>query len=327
MAVTQTKTKRDAVEDRAKHTKSDRRTHTGILTLVERDIPEDLTSHGQLWVDSSNNLYLKDGDGNVYLIGGAGVPNFKSYNVTTQGLGSNPDVYAGGYYQAPATDANLTQASTSQNYGSANVAYASHAFIVAGGAGSVNTGQVGLRVTGTSINDQGVRTTSDSEVLTDDITTLTTDGYLETNKKWLGTVTFELYTVSGSPTTYSADFNYGLCKYEDFGNRDFKVTDFEVVGFAGANDSNFEIVLFKHSSSGWTYHATAFSPSPDEICRLTTDHSTDDQLGSGQHFAFKRDNLDTDIDGDALEGVVVRVESSANNALEYANIHIGVQLS
>ena len=254
-------------------------------------------------------------------------PKFtKNETVTTQGLGANPDVFAFGFYEFSAADANLTQASTTQTFGTANISYAVHAFAVTGGAGSVDAGVVGLRVNGTSIDDQGTRTTSDTETIIADITAAALDDYQETSKKWLGQVTYELFTVSGSPTTFSLDFNYGRAKYDDWFNTDFTITDIEAVGFAGANDAAFDIKLMHHQSSGWTYSAAAFTPitAANTVASLVTDHSTDDQLASSQHFAWKRDNLSEAINGANDEGFLIFISSSANNAIEYLNLHIGV---
>ena len=254
-------------------------------------------------------------------------PKFtKGETVTTQGLGANPDVFAFGNYEFSAADANLTQASTTQTFGTANVSYAAHAFAVTGGVGSTDAGVVGLRVNGTSINDQGTRTPGDTETIIADITAAALDDYQETNKKWLGTVTYELFTVSGSPTTFSLDFNYGRAKYDDWFNTDFTITDIEAVGFAGANDSAFDIKLMHHQVTGWTYSAVAFTPitAANTVASLATDHSTDDQLLSSQHMAWKRDNLSEAIDGANGEGFLIFVSSSANNAIEYLNLHIGV---
>ncbi len=254
-------------------------------------------------------------------------PKFtKNETVTTQGLGANPDIFAFGFYEFNAADANLTQASTTQTFGTANISYAAHAFTVTGGAGSTDAGVVGLRVNGTSINDQGTRTPGDTETIIADITAVALDDYQETTKKWLGTVTYELFTVSGAPTVFSLDFNYGLAKYDDWFNTDFTITDIEAVGFAGANDSDFDIKLMHHQVSGWTYSAAAFTPITvaNTVASLVTDHSTDDQLASSQHASWKRDNLSEVIDGANGEGFLIFVSSSANNAIEYLNLHIGV---
>jgi len=293
------------------------------LSMKEITTPSAVSGYGQAYTKADNKLYFMDGAGVEHIIGGA-TPTFKSFNITTQGLGASPDVYAAGYYEAPAADADLTQANLTQPLGTANKSEAAHAFIVASAAGTTDGSDLVITVTGISITDAGVRNGSDSEVIVSDATAMSTDEYFETTKKWLGQVTYTLSSTAGS--TYAATFNYGFCKYDDYGNRDFKVTDFEVVGFAGANDTDFDAILYYHSSTGWTYHATAFVPGGPKICQLSTDHSSDDQLFSSEHFSYKRSSLSTSISGSDAEGVIALITSSANNAIEYANIHIGVEL-
>jgi hypothetical protein len=222
---------------------------------------------------------------------------FKSASLTTTASGT---YYTHGYYDAATTDANLTQASATQTHGTANQPYAAHAFIVAGAAGSASggTGAVEIEVSGTSINDSGTRTGSDTEIIVADITAMSTNAYYETTKKWLGQVTFTLQNAAGSTqTTFSADFNYGFCKYEDYGNVDFTVTDFEVVGVAGASDTSFNIELLHHHDTGWTYAATGFTPGGTVIANMNTDHGTEEDLTNGDSFAYKRANLSTSVTG------------------------------
>lgn len=249
----------------------------------------------------------------------------RDYSFTSNGIGTGV-YYRGGYYDAAAADANLDEGTTTQVHGSANVAYAAHAFAVFGGAGSVDTGQVGLRVTGTSINDDGVRTATDSQDITDDITSVSTDQYLETQKKWIGQVTFELYVVSGTPTTYSLDFNYGLCKYEDASNRDFYIVGCEVVGLAAASDTGFNVELLHHTNTGWTYAATGFVPGNGSIVAWSTDMSPEDNLVNGSDFAWKRANLTQFIDGNANEGIVFKITCGANNSVQSMDMHLVIEL-
>lgn len=249
---------------------------------------------------------------------------FKSYTGTTQGVG-NGAFFLAGFYEAPATDANLTQASATQVYGSANNAYAAHAFVVAGGAGTVDTGVVGLRVTGTRIQDDGTRTASYQDVLSTDITTLSANDYLE-GVKFNGQVTFELYVVSGTPTTYSLDFNYGTAKYEDFGNHNFQITDIDAVGLAGATDAGFDIELIHHKATGWIYSAAAFVPGPPALVKMSTDHGTERSAVNGVSFAYKRAALITEVTGSDSEGLLIRFTTTVNNAIEYMDAHIGVVL-
>jgi hypothetical protein len=289
----------------------------GGLTNVKPTYPQALIEIGKvLVVDATDGVVYVDVHAHqirTYAV--------KSYSFSTTGIGTG-DYYIAGFYEAADADANLTQASTTQTFGTANAPYAAHPFIVAGGAGTVDTGQVGLRVSGTKIDDSGTRTASFTEVLTDDITTLSTNDYIEA-AKFIGTVTFELYVVSGTPTTYSLDFNYGTAKYEDIGNRKFTVVDFENVGLAGANDSSFNIELLKHSTTGWTYAATGFVPGDGSVCDMSSDTAPEDNLANGQPFAYKRANLNTVIDGTASEGIVIKVTVSQNNSVRYMSSHIG----
>ncbi len=254
---------------------------------------------------------------------------WKSYSFTSP-TGSTGRFYVGGFYEAPAADANLTQASTTQTLGTADIAHAAHAFLVAGGAGSASggSGAVEVEVSGTSITDKGVRTASDTEVIVADITALSADSYAETTKKWIGQITFTLQVATGGThTTFSLDFNYGFAKYDDHGNRLFNCTDFEAVGRGGATDTGFDIILFKHSSVGWTYHASAFVPGGTVLAQMTIDYVTETDLADLTEFAYKRDDINAqDIDGTSLEGLVIAIITTANKAVEQMDIHVGIDV-
>ncbi|MDD5412551.1 MAG: hypothetical protein PHF31_14265 [Methylobacter sp.] len=246
----------------------------------------------------------------------------KSYTIGTQGLGAGVTVYAAGFYEAPLASAALTQAAATVNYGAANRATAAHAFLVASGAGSVNAGSCSIVVSGTSFMGDGTRVPGDSEVIVADITAMSANQYFETSKKWLGQVTFTL-TPSGA-ATYSATFNYGFTKYDDFGNVNFTVNQVEAVGLAGANDADFDVQLIHHNSAGWTYSAAAFVPGPAPVLSLVTDYATDDEIDNGYGFAWKRRDLSIDVEGSMSEGVILRMVTTANNAVQFCNMHIGV---
>jgi len=139
-----------------------------------------------------------------------------SSSITAQGVGFG-NFYLRGFYDCPVADSNLTQAATTQTYGSAAESHAAHAVCVAAAAGVTDGTGLVLTVTGTSITDAGVRTTSDSEVIVADGTAAATDQYYETTKKWLGQVTYTL-TSAGGATAYNFDFNYGFAAYDDLGN-------------------------------------------------------------------------------------------------------------
>lgn len=253
-----------------------------------------------------------------------GLLTTKSYGFTSQGVGAG-SYYVAGYYDAPVTDANLTQASLTQAYGTANGSYAAHAFIVAALAGVTDGSDLILTVTGTSITDAGVRTAVDSEVIVAACTGASLNAYYETTKKWIGIITFTLSSTAG--TAYNFDFNYGFCKYEDFGNHNFTTLGFEAVGSSGATDGSFDIILYHHCSSDWNYSAGAFVPTPTVITDLQTVHNTEYSTVNGHPFAFKRFPLSTVVAGAGSEGVVVKVVTGQNNTVQSSDIHIGVKFT
>lgn len=246
-----------------------------------------------------------------------GVPDFTSDFFTSRGLGAGT-YYMFGKYDAPAAAVTLTQASLTQTYGSANVAYGMRPFAVFAGGGTVDTGQVGLRVTGTTFTDGGVRTPSDTQVITDDITAPITNDYIETLKKFNGLVTYELYVVSGSPTTYSVTFNYGLVKYEDFGNRNYMLADLQFDWIGGANDTGVEIIVLKHAQTGFTYHATAFVPGNGVIASMADLYGAESNIAIGEKGFFKLDTtyLNVPILGALKEGIVVKLVTTQPNTFQ-----------
>jgi hypothetical protein len=217
----------------------------------------------------------------------------------------------------------LTQVSTTQAYGTANTPHGSHAFLVASGAGSTNAGTVSIVVSGTSITKAGVRTGADSETLVANITTMTASKYYETSKTWLGTVTYTI-TPAGGATVYSATFNYGKAAYDSMDERVFHMTTFELMGRAGANDAGFDVQLLHHKSTGWTYSAAAFVPGNGAICSLATDYGADRALAINERFKYER-QVDVNVGGTTGEGILVRVITTANKAVEFMDISCYVE--
>ncbi len=245
----------------------------------------------------------------------------KSYSFTAP-AGSSGVFYAGGFYEAPLADANLDEGGPNIVLGTANNMYAAHAFLVAAAAGAVDAGSCSIVVSGTSVDDQGNRTPADSETIVPDITAMATDQYFETPKKWIGQILFAL--IPAGATVFNADFNYGFAKYDDLWNRNFKVIGFELVGLAGATDAGFKTELLFHEDTGWTYSAAAFEPGSTVLAE-TTDYAGEDNLTSGEPFAYKRDDLDQIVQGDDSEGFLVRITTTANNAVRILNAHVEVE--
>ena len=183
------------------------------------------------------------------------------------------------------------------------------------------------------MTDAGVRNASATEVIVADNTAMSANQYFEMSLKWIGQVTYTL-TQDGDRTAYAADFNVGFVKYDDWANHDFEISSFEATGLGGATDSSFDVALIEHSAANWIYHATAFvAPVSNDICRLTTDYSTERNLASGKGLAYKRDNLPTVITGSAdiptttaPNGYVIQITTGANGAVQDMDVHVGVKL-
>lgn len=246
--------------------------------------------------------------------------NTKSYNFTSQSITAGT-YYRAGFYESSATDANLSQASLTVNYGTANIAKSAHPFIVCGGAGTVNSGAMGVEVEGTYVDDMGNRIVGHKDTIIRDITSVALDEYYEA-AKFSGTVIYRLIVMSGTPTTYSFDFNYGYAKYEDIGNRNFYVSGVEVLGLAGANDASFNIKLLHHKSTGWTYAATGFEPGSDSIYEWSTDLGTEDNLANDENSSWKRVGTYTFIEGADSEGVLFQIEAGASSSAQSFDLHL-----
>ena len=249
----------------------------------------------------------------------------KSYTFASRSASSG-EYFQAGYYKYPVTSVALTQASTTQVYGTANVSYAAHAFIVSAGDGATDGSDLVLTVNGTSITDDEVRTPADSEVVCADClpSGAAADAYFETTKKWIGQITYTLSSTAG--TAFNFTFNYGYAKYDDFGNNQFTLRGVESVGLCNVTDTGFNIEVLHHKSTGWVYHATAFQAGAPALKNMNTIHGTENDIVAGEPIAFKLVPLATVIDGNASEGVIVRITTTSNNAVSSMDTHIGVTL-
>jgi hypothetical protein len=233
------------------------------------------------------------------------------------------DFFLHGFYDAPVADSNLTNASTTQTHGAANSSHAAHAIVVAAAAGVTDGSDLVLTVTGTSITSAGVRTTGDSETIVADCTASSTDQYYETTKHWLGQVTYTLTSSGGG--TFNYDFNYGFAAYDDISDSNFLLDHFVFEWYGKTADTNWDIHVVHHKSTGWTYHASAFVPGPPDLYSLTVDHSTDNKLIANDYGRWKRTGLSDSILGASNEGLIVHVTTSVNNSLNWCNSSIFVR--
>jgi len=228
--------------------------------------------------------------------------------VSTAGVTGGTD-YVGGYYEFGSAD--WTPSGGNQTFGGVNNPYAAHALVVLGGAST----DCVIRVTGTSITDAGVRTGGDTQDI--DTSGGALNDYFETPKKWLGQVTFSLQ--SGT----SVDVNYGFSKYWDRRNTDFTLLGLEVLGRAKSNDNSFDLDLIHHKATGWTFNAAA-EPDPPLLYTMSADHGAESDIDADEYFAWKRANLSTVINGADGEGLLFRVTTGSQTAIQFANFEVDV---
>lgn len=224
--------------------------------------------------------------------------------------GGSGTFYFGGFYDFHSTS--FTPAGGT-NVGSANNSYAAHALVVLG-ASSTN---MVVRITGTSITDAGVRTTSDTQDL--DTSGGSANDYFETSKKWIGQISYSLQ--SGTGVVIDA----GFAKYWDFVNTDFTVLAVEATWVGGANDAAPDIRICHHRATGWTYSGGGGSPSsPAALASMSTDHNTEGEVVSGEPGAWKRGNLSTYVNGENGEGILWVVVTTSNKTFELGNLEVTI---
>jgi len=242
--------------------------------------------------------------GDLTVSGSMGIVKTVSWPMGTSASAGH--TYTGGYYLFGGSANDFNGAIT---FGTANGAYAAH-FMVVCASGATDTV---VTVTGTSILDDGTRTTSDSEELS--LIDGSTDVFYETSKKWIGQVSVE--KTAGTDRLC----NYGFCKYWDHANKDFTVNAFEALWNASKTDAGFDVEILWHKATGWTYHAGA-EPDPPVVQSMSGTHSTERSCIGGEPGAFKRTSSGVAIDGSGSEGILFAVTTTTTNVLNYGSIEI-----
>lgn len=241
---------------------------------------------------------------------------------SSQGTGAGT-FWAFGHYDWDTTSATLNQGSLTTTYGVADRTQAAHIGIVPSAAGTVDSGVVGLRVTGIMDSATGNQQAGQTAIISTDITTLTADTMAECEEKFSGNVELELYVVSGSPTAYSLTFNYGFSKYEDFFNRDATILGLQCRWSGDANDSSMNVELIPHIAADWTYAASGFVPGSTPLAdRLTRQALAPDVDSGAKSGAWKVTELNYFLNSSDNEGFVVRITTTAANTFLTMNMTV-----
>lgn len=224
------------------------------------------------------------------------------------------DFYFAGFYDHGAAADDFNPGIT---HGVANCSNAAHFFLVqaAGAGGGTDTV---VRITGTTIDDQGNRTAAVNVDITVDDDGSAGD-YYETDEKFLGQVSV---TKLSGPDLLC---NYGFAKYWDNNNTNYKITGVEAVWLASANDPDANIIAVHHQATGWTYNAGAPADHSANIADMRADHVTEVNLVNNENGAWKRDNLNVSIGGGNGEGFILHIVTTKNKAFEQGTFLLRVR--
>lgn len=215
---------------------------------------------------------------------------------------TNSDNYIKGFYTF---DTGYTPDGGGDTFGTANIMYGAHYYVVLGAA---STDMV-VRVTGNSWNEN-VEVIADFELI--DTSGGTTNDYFQTDKKWNGQVTITLESGTG------VIMNSGYSHYWDNNNRRFILTQVLWTGVAGANDTGPDFKVLHHKTTGWTYVAGGALP-PTPLIDLQNE-ITDGGLANGQAFSFKVSGFTDVIEGDNEEGIITVINYNSNSSIAYSDI-------
>ena len=235
----------------------------------------------------------------------------KAWHFVSQSAGSGTN-YFGGFYIFNSGDDDF---SATQTLGVANASYAAHGFLVLG-ANTVD--DVTIRFSGTSVDDEGNRTGTDTE---DVVFThpAVVDNYVETTKKWIGQVDIDL--ISGTAVTC----NWGYAKYWDNNNTDFIVLGLEATWRGGANDNDPDLQLLHHKDTGWTFNVGAEPTPPTALASMKTDHTPEYLVKNNVPGAWKRTDLNVEVNGGNDEGTIICMVTNQNKAFELGNFLLRIR--
>ena len=250
---------------------------------------------------------------------------FKTYYGSSQDLATTvkpsngSGAWLAGYYHAPKESIILDQTSPSGTFGSPLVMYGGHFFVVCGGTPVTDGGPVILTVTGTALLEPGLRYESYSESI--ELHDHDVDCMVQTEARWLGEVTMTLS--SAGATAFSAEFNYGYALFETFGGRPYKLDSVEIMGSAGDNDDEFDVVFFQHKEhDGWVFNATDFEPGV-LLASMKYVVGAESNLGKNQPFGGYKKEIEQYYRGDQREGVVIKMITGSDKSVPNLTLHLG----
>ena len=221
------------------------------------------------------------------------------------GGGAKTEYQGGGYtwHTAAFTPAGGTAV------GTAGSAYAAHACVVLGAA---STDMV-VRATGMRYQEDGTLTPGYTEDMNTSGGIL--DDYFETSAKFVGQVTFSLFSGTG------VIVNGGFAKYWDAANMAYTITGLECTGTPNATDVGLVVRLIKHVSTAFTYAAGGAALVAAQESS-SVDLGANDDAVAGELWAWKRTGMSVAIAGAASEGIMWEITTTVANSIRGMSINL-----
>lgn len=242
--------------------------------------PDAVTDVGRLYTKSDNKLYFQDGDGVEHHVMFSEVLQHIGWRVSPT---VNGTINVLGWNIQTDSGASL---SSGLPVTAGEPGYHSHFIIdVSGAVGLPFT----IRVTGRSINESsGVTTPGDTEDLT-----INANGYYQTSKSWIDAVQFSIVELAKS---CSMDIYRNT--YWDYANRDFTLRGIRLEFVPDVTTWSMQVVIYHVQNDGSLVEI-------DNFTFANTD--TVPRAAMGKPGKHKRGDYNTDINGAAMEGIIVKV--------------------
>jgi hypothetical protein len=139
--------------------------------------------------------------------------------------------------------------------------------------------------------------------------------YQQTDKRFLGDI--EIKRISAADSARSTNI-ITVSPWTNF-DTDFTVKKFLAEGGSNGTSTVNEIILLHHKLSGWTFNAAGLTMPgdfPAALFDFNADYGSYVRFVLNQQWGYEMRGIDTDINADSGEGIVLFINTSSNEAME-----------
>ncbi len=155
-----------------------------------------------------------------------------------------------------------------------------------------------------------------STIVFSDTDSLNTFRETESDKGYIGDIIVR--RVSGATNARST--NIFVAKPWTNFDVDFTVKKFNVDGGSNGTETDMRVYLFHHQDEGWTFRAAGMNFPGDWPAVIFSSEddigTTYDRFALKQHWGYRNDSGDTDIDVSEGEGIILMQDTATNESME-----------